>query len=403
VAVRLVMGLCRLWYLRGYWTEGRDWMAAILASEPLPDDVRSRAMLLRRAGQLAWLQGDYPAAHTLLEECLVRYRDLGDDEDLPAPLNALGEVARTQGDYARARALFAESLALLREQNDLPNTAWALQALGEVAHEQGDEAALALTEQSLALFKEVGDRRGVSFALSTLGQVALEHGDVQRSQALYEESLAIRRELGYKGGIADSLGRLGEVAACIDDHETAASLFAQSLSLRWELGDRRSIAGSMEQLAGLAIQVGERLLNEGTVADAAGCLERAARSLGAAEALRESLGAPLPPSALARYERRISILRDRLEADWLAAAWLEGRAMPLELVIASALGKDRTASPCGAEWCGQRDGLRSRPGAVPDPQAGEKLPPLSPRPAGRKLPRLPTLVAPARELSFQHG
>ena len=109
---RMVMGLYRLWYLRGYWSEGREWLTAILGSGAAAG--RPRAMLLRRVGQLAWLQGDYPAARAGLEECLALYREVGSAEDLPGALNALGELARTQGDYPAARALFAESLALLR-------------------------------------------------------------------------------------------------------------------------------------------------------------------------------------------------------------------------------------------------------------------------------------------------
>src|SRR5205823_3641576 len=129
-ALRLGMAVWRLWYLRGYWTEGRQWLRRLLG---LPGTtLRQRALLQRRAGQLAWLQGDYREARELLEECLAFFRRLGTPEDLPAALNALGEVVRTQGDYAMARSLFEESLALLRAEGDEQNIAWALQALGEV-------------------------------------------------------------------------------------------------------------------------------------------------------------------------------------------------------------------------------------------------------------------------------
>src|SRR5439155_12970023 len=118
------------------WGEGRGCLAAVRTLPALP--APSRARLLRQAGQLAWLQTDYSAARSLLEQSLALYRELGNTADLPAPLNALGEVARTQGDYPTARAYFQESLELLRARGDKANLAWALQALGEVAQEQGD-------------------------------------------------------------------------------------------------------------------------------------------------------------------------------------------------------------------------------------------------------------------------
>ena len=178
--------LSRLWSLRGYWSEGRERLAELLAL-PSPS-TKAQAMLLRRAGQLAWLQTDYHAAHSLLKQSLALYRELGDPEDLPAPLNALGELARTQGDYSTAYQYYEESLAILRAGGDQGNLAWTLQALGEVAQEQGDAAARAYVEESLTLFQEVGDRWGIVYTLSDLGEMAVVEGDLQTARTLHEES-----------------------------------------------------------------------------------------------------------------------------------------------------------------------------------------------------------------------
>jgi hypothetical protein len=158
-----------------------------------------------------------------------------------------------------------------------------------------------------------------------------------------------RRELGHKGGIARSLGHLGEVAASQDEDETAASLYGESLALRRELGDRRSIATCLERLAGLAARLGHRRQRAENSADGGGaafdtgdprpCFARAARLFGAAEALRESLGAPLSPSERDEYEGLVSLARDGLDATAFAAAWAEGRSLPMEEANARALGK----------------------------------------------------------------
>ncbi len=90
---------------------------------------------------------------------------------------------------------------------------------------------------------------------------------------------------------------------------------------------------------------------------AQGQKERAARLLGAAEALREALG--LGIQGAARYWRRLSermgeAVRAASLEQAFAAAWAEGRAMSLEQAIGAALeaepAADRIGGPWGEEW-----------------------------------------------------
>ena len=63
------------------------------------------------------------------------------------------------------------------------------------------------------------------------------------------------------------------------------------------------------------------------------------RLLGAAEALREAMGSPLPPCDRPDRERSIASLRARLDEDAFSAAWAEGRGMTWEEAVAYALGE----------------------------------------------------------------
>jgi predicted ATPase/DNA-binding SARP family transcriptional activator len=350
LVARLAMPMCRLWYLRGYWTEGRERLSALLASGALAADSPPRARLLCRAGQLAWLQGDYGAARSLLLESLTLFRALGNPEDLPAPLNALGEVARTQGDYALAQSLFAESRALLLAEGDRGNGAWALQALGETALEQGDVAAEGLLEESLALFREVGDRRGISYALSHLGEAARLHGELSRARTLQQESLTIQREAGQKAGTAMSLGYLARAMADAGEITAARSLYLECLALRRDLGDRRSIASCLEGIAGLVAGTGKA----GTEHLAASP-ESAARFFGTAQALREAIGAPLPPVERPEHERRVAAVQELMDESAFAAAWAEGQVTPLDQTL-SLLDRENDLS--AGEFPGPRNNFR---------------------------------------------
>jgi hypothetical protein len=65
--------------------------------------------------------------------------------------------------------------------------------------------------------------------------------------------------------------------------------------------------------------------------------ERAARLFGAAEGLREAMGAPLPSADRAEHDRSVTAAHTALGKAAFASAWAEGRAMPLEEAVRVAL------------------------------------------------------------------
>src|SRR5262245_65430993 len=79
------------------------------------------------------------------------------------------------------------------------------------------------------------------------------------------------------------------------------------------------------------------------VAVTQGLAEQGARLFGASEALRESMGWPLPPVSRADYERDVAAARAQLDEAAFAEEWAAGRALTLEQAIAEALaGSIRT-------------------------------------------------------------
>jgi hypothetical protein len=65
--------------------------------------------------------------------------------------------------------------------------------------------------------------------------------------------------------------------------------------------------------------------------------EKAARVFGAAEALREAIGAPVPPVERPDYDRAVAAARARLGEVAFSSGWAEGRAMTLEQAMSYAL------------------------------------------------------------------
>src|SRR5205823_4754594 len=136
--LRLGGALGKFWTWRGYWTEGRERLAGLLALPGAQARSAARVGALHCAGLLAWQQGDLRAARALLEEGLAISRELGDKFMMLWSLSNLGNVAHLEGDLGAARALLEESLAIARELGEKRFSAMALHRLGLVAREQRD-------------------------------------------------------------------------------------------------------------------------------------------------------------------------------------------------------------------------------------------------------------------------
>lgn len=117
-ALRLGAALRRFWRARGYITEGRERMSALLSLPGAQGRTASRAKALHAAGWLAREQGDYGDARGLFEESLDIYRGLDDTRGIGWALVDLGFLTRYQGDYVAARSLLEESLGLLKRVGD---------------------------------------------------------------------------------------------------------------------------------------------------------------------------------------------------------------------------------------------------------------------------------------------
>jgi tetratricopeptide (TPR) repeat protein len=349
--LRLGGSLWWFWSLRGYLTEGRERLAMLLAVEegslpqlPAQDMRSARAKAQACIGFLALWQGDFAAAHSLFTESLATQREVGDHPSIAFSLTGLGQVSLGLGDVEGAQSLCEEALPVWRRIDDMAGVGWSLNILGNVAAARGEyDVARSLLEEGLAFWRESGDRWGIAWSLNDLGHVAFGQGDYGAAQLLYEESLGIKQELGDKAGIAWSLDNLGLVARCQADYGAARALYREGLALRRELGDRRGTAACLEGLAGAALEMAGRGGDPGMGASgreersAAVHARRAARLLGAAHAIRQSLGASLSPHQQAELAKQLAQLRAALGKAAFSAAWEAGRAMSLEEATADGL------------------------------------------------------------------
>jgi non-specific serine/threonine protein kinase len=287
LALRLAAALWRFWYVHGYLSEGRGWLTSLLS-------------------QTAGIRGD---------DALLTAR--------ARALAGAATLASTQGDLRQTAALGEESLALCRATGDREGLAIALTLLGFLAVQQGRiEAAAALAEEALPISREVGNEWILARSLSCLGQVAYFQMEYERAQSFFEECLLLNQRSGSLSHAAISMLYLGHLADEQGNLDAALSRYREALRLSRELGDKLRIERELVAIA--------------TILAARGEMERTARLLAAAAALRQTLGSqqhPLDRDATADAEQAA---RDALGDDY-ARIEAAGRAMPLDEALDEAL------------------------------------------------------------------
>jgi non-specific serine/threonine protein kinase len=288
LALCLGAALYRYWGLRGHFAEARRWLEQALALDTDDGPVaRPRATALLGLADICFYQGDYATGKAYGHDALARFQSLGDTAGIATAHDRLGHLARASGDLA-----------------------------GATAH--GEEA--------LGRFRALGDHRRVAVALTGLGLAAYYDGANARAKVLHEEALALRRVAGDLNGLVVSLGNLGLVIYTDGDWANAEALHQEAMSLARSLDRKVFLAHCLENIA--------------LTAAARGASVRAVRLFGAADALRNRIGAPPTPCDRAYNNGLLAEARARLGDALFDAAWAESQAMPLEAAIDYALAND---------------------------------------------------------------
>lgn len=314
------------WRYRGHMNEGRMHLSTSLSRHGAHKKTILRAKALLMAGHIAYMQSDYPLVETLGEEALSLCRVLGEEgrQTLAQVLDLLGELATETGEHATASVYFQEALGIFRELNDdrglgdmHMQIGWAFMRIGDL-----QQAKLNL-EEAQSIFRKIGNQRFLGFTFSGLGEVAIRQEEYERAIHLLEQGLSLASQIEDKWLTAAMLGSQGWVALNQNDLTDMRKVLRESLSLRTELGDIGGIAWCLEKLANAAYLEKQ--------------FEKSVGILAAADALRAPINSVIDEADLPDYNRLLADLQSELGTGIFNAAWVEGRAKPLEDVIEEAL------------------------------------------------------------------
>ena len=272
--------LWMFWWTRGHLEEGRKLMEEVLTHElsPVP---RGRA--LGTAGILAVWQADYNAAVPWMYEAVQVFRAENDKHGLANALLGMSLIISFLEGDDKAKELIYEAIELHEEQNDEWGLASALNVLCWLHIALEDYESREDFDRAAMMTQRVGDELGIAMSMSNLAEYNIHHGKIDEAKDLLSRAFPNFRELRMRDSTAFAL-------------ETAAKISA--------LEDKKDVA---------------------------------ARLLGAAEHLRESVGVPIWGSTRARHDAAVARLRDQMGDESFDEAWAAGRSFTFDEAIDWAL------------------------------------------------------------------
>ncbi|MEV8627841.1 BTAD domain-containing putative transcriptional regulator [Streptomyces sp. NPDC051079] len=305
----------------------------VATADGVPDPVRrARALWLCAYGLFS--VGDPVASEALNTRALTLFDEAGEQWGTAAALGLRATLAMVGGDLAGLGRDGLRGAALFRELGDRWGELQTVSPLATLAEIKGDYAEAARRQrEGLAIARELGLEAEVSARLSGLGRLALLAHDWERGRDLHEQARRIAAEQGYKYGEIHSemglalgarrsgdldaaeahllrirdgyaelsseagdhllLAEFGFLAELRGDARGSAAHHLRGWAVARSLGEPRALALSLEGLAGAAL-----LTADPTTGPAS-----AALLLGAADAARRGVGAPLPPAERGDVDR----------------------------------------------------------------------------------------------------
>jgi predicted ATPase/DNA-binding SARP family transcriptional activator len=231
-----------------------------------------------------------------------------------------GSLAEVAGDYERAERIHRNGLSMAEELELAPEISFQLSWLGRIAMLRGQhERAWQLHERARALGAEQGFKPAEMYAETGLGLGARRTGQFDVAEKHIRNVLDWHRAQRFQAGTALALAELGFIAEQRGDHLTAHRLQLEGYQLARGSGDPRAIALALEGLAGAHAL--------------AGGYDLAARLLGAATRMRESVGRPLPAGQRDDVDRITSTLSGALGDAKLDAQFRRGADAVLDDLV----------------------------------------------------------------------
>ena len=331
-ALRLVAVLLNFWRMRVSAMEGLTWVKTALARSEaaLQDDdevnqsyLAARAMALAGQANLAFALGQNLEARTATETSISLARQIGATRTLAQALGMGSIIVGMRGDVTTARVWAEESIELCLQHgylNELGMISGAHMFLALVANQPVQPG---LQEKTLQAARASGNPWVIALTLSNIGRVDSMSGNLAEAYTRFEESAIIFLKVRDRAMYNGTRSEIGHILRKQGRYQEAVTIYCETIHVWQELGGHAAIAHQLECFAFIA---GVSRQNE-----------RAAKLLGAAEALRQSINSSMTPMERPEYDRAVAQFRQQMDEATFQSAWEGGRSLTMDEAIQFAL------------------------------------------------------------------
>jgi len=331
--LRLVANFCIVSLLLG--TPGEGMTVATMAVE------RARALppvegdaLLKRQKSLARIlyaqsmdslgTGDIHQVIEWLTEAIALSRLTGDKQILGYSLG-MYYTASTFINAPEAEEAARESLEIFSHAGEDPmGLGMAYLNMARVYSSKGDEME---TQKYFGKLRELLHETPRSFEVGLfylgMGVDESRRGNYAKAKKIFEEGMALFKGIRYINIQLILASEIGHIERRTGNLTQARSIYRDTIKHWQNFGNRAAIAHQLECFGFLAIHDEEP--------------QRAAKLIGAAEAVRERAQSPMAEYEQAEYSAAVAQLRSMLPEAEFHALWTAGRSMTMEQAIAFAL------------------------------------------------------------------
>ncbi|MBO4206988.1 ATP-binding protein, partial [Micromonospora echinofusca] len=236
ISGRLGWALWLYWWLRGHLMLGRRFMEATLGHD-LPAPVRGRTLCV--VAGMAFAQGDHEAAGRWWRQAHQQASAAGDQHLLAHTLAGTGLVDLATGDATAAADAFRRAIPLadsLGQDGDWIGSlvqVW----LGTTVMIQGDPAgAVPHIERGLTAARARGDRLATYVALFNLSQARMAQGEYEQARGDLREGIRLSEEIQDLANLAYFLDALAVVEDSADEPARVPTLLGAAQALRETVG-----------------------------------------------------------------------------------------------------------------------------------------------------------------------
>jgi tetratricopeptide (TPR) repeat protein len=285
---------------------------------------RSLARALFAQGMVGMSHGNMPVVLRDLQEAIATARSAGDRRILGYSLGMFFTATRFI-NAPDGEAAAEEGFKIFTEELYDPwGLSMAYQNRVRIAEEQGNHAEKQIY---LAKYKELVRQAPISLQAGLfylgIGMNERIQGNFDAAKTYFEEGLKVFRTLRNWNFEIILTSELGHTVRRMGKVDEAKKIYRDTLK-RWQnMGNRAAIANQLECFAFIALSEEDP--------------QRSVRLLGAAEALRNSIQAPMTDYEKVEYDGTIAQLRSMLSEEEFYSVWSEGQSLSMEQAIQLAL------------------------------------------------------------------